>query len=57
MLPHPLTNFEMQKYYENELRFNGAYSRDNLPRKIKNGAYIIIGMSALILELMGLLCT
>ena len=57
MLPHPLTNFEMQKYYENELRFNGAYSRDNLPCKIKNGAYIIIGMSALILELMGLLCT
>ena len=26
--PHPLTNFEIQKYYENELRFNGVYSRD-----------------------------
>ena len=30
----------MQKYYENEPRFNGVYSRDNLP-KIKDGAYII----------------
>ena len=26
MLPHPLTNFEIQKYYENEPRFNGVYS-------------------------------
>ena len=41
MLPHPLTNFEIQKYYENESRFNGVYSRDNLPNKIKDGAYII----------------
>ena len=40
MPPHPLTNFEIQKYYENELRFNGVYSRDNLP-KIKDGAYVI----------------
>ena len=38
--PHPLTNFEIQKYYENEPRFNGVYSRDNLP-KINDGAYII----------------
>ena len=38
--PHPLTNFEIQKYYKNEPRFNGAYSRDNLP-KIKDGAYVI----------------
>ena len=28
------------KYYENESRFNGVYSRDNLS-KIKDGAYII----------------
>ena len=27
--------------YENESRFNGAYSRDNLPNKIKDGAYVI----------------
>ena len=40
MLPHPLTNFEIQKYYQNEPRFNGVYSRDNLP-EIKDGAYII----------------
>ena len=40
MLPHPLTNFEIQKYYKNEPRFNGVYSRDNLP-KIKDGAYVI----------------
>ena len=40
MPPHPLTNFEIQKYYQNEPRFNGVYSRDNLP-KIKDGTYII----------------
>ena len=37
---HPLTNFEIQKFYQNEPRFNGVYSRDNLP-KIKDGAYVI----------------
>ena len=31
MLTHSLTNFELQKYYENEPRFNG----------VKGGAYII----------------
>ena len=40
MTLYPLTNFEIQKYYQNELRFNGVYSRDNLP-KIKDGAYVI----------------
>ena len=40
MLPHPLTNFEIQKYCQNEPRFNGIYSRDNL-QKIKVGEYII----------------
>ena len=29
------------KCYENEPRFNGVYSRDNLPNKIKDGAYVI----------------
>ena len=28
-------------YYQNEPRFNGVYSRDNLPDKIKDGAYVI----------------
>ena len=37
---HPLTNFVVQKYYQNESRFNGIYCRDNLP-KIRNGAYVI----------------
>ena len=40
MLPHPLTKFEIQKYYQNEPKFNGIYSRNNLP-KIKDGAYLI----------------
>ena len=41
MPPHPLTNFEIQKYYKNEPRFNGVFSRNNLPKKIKDGPYII----------------
>ena len=41
MLPHPLTTFEIQKYYQNEPKFNGVCSRDNLPNKIKDGTYII----------------
>ena len=40
MLLHPLTNFEIQKCYQNEPKFNGVSSRNNLP-KIKGGAYII----------------
>ena len=39
MSPHPLTDFEIQKY-QNEPRFNGVYSRDSLP-KIKGEAYVI----------------
>ena len=31
----------MQKYYQNKPRFNGVYSRDNLPRRIKDRAYVI----------------
>ena len=48
---HPLNNFEIQKYYQNELRFNGVYSRNDLPvaavpapthaAQIKDGAYVI----------------
>ena len=33
--------FEIQKYYQNEPRFKGVYSRNNLPKKIKDGAYVI----------------
>ena len=38
---HSLTNFELQKYYKNEPRFNGVFSRNNLSKKFKDGAYII----------------
>ena len=39
--PHLLTYFEIQKYYKNEPIFNSVFSRNNLPKKIKDGAYII----------------
>ena len=35
-----LTNFEIQKYYQNEPKFNGVYLRNNLS-KIKDGAYVL----------------
>ena len=56
LTPHPLTNFKIQEYYQNEPRFNGVFSRDNLPNNnnnnninnttttnnnIKNGPYVI----------------
>ena len=44
MSPHPLTNFEIQKYYENEPKFNGVNYRDNLPR-IKDWVYVINAMN------------
>ena len=31
----------MQKYYPNEPRFNGVYYKDNLPKEINDGAYVI----------------
>ena len=40
MQPHPLTDFEIQKYYQNEPKFNCVYSRNNLT-KIKDGVYVI----------------
>ena len=40
MLPHPLVNFKIQKYYENEPRFNGVYSRNNLPEKKKKMGHL-----------------
>ena len=38
MSPHRLTNFDIQKYYQNETN-KGFYSRNNIP-KIKDGTYI-----------------
>ena len=37
---HPLTNIEIKKYYQNEPKFNGVFSRNNL-LKIKGKAYDI----------------
>ena len=39
MLPYPLINFKIQKY-QNEPRFNGCYSKNNIP-KIKDRACVI----------------
>ena len=41
MPPHPSSKFEIQRYYKNEPRFNGVYSIDSLPDKIKDEAYVI----------------
>ena len=42
LLPfHSLTNIEISEYYKSETRFNGVYSRNNLPKTIKKGAYVI----------------
>ena len=40
MLPHPLTNFEIQKYFQNEPKFNGIYSNKHLT-KIRGETYVI----------------
>ena len=40
MPPHPLTNFDIIDYFKDEPRFNGIYSKDNLP-KLKEGVYVI----------------
>ena len=37
MQPYPLTNFGIQKYYQNEPKFKGVYSRKNL----MDEAYVI----------------
>ena len=41
MPSYPLRNFDIQKCYQNEPRFNGVYSRNNLFKKTKDGAYVI----------------
>ena len=37
----PLTNFEIKRYYQNEPRFDDVFSRNNVPTKMKDGAYVI----------------
>ena len=41
MLHHPLINLEKQKNYQDELKFNGIYSKDDLSDEIKDEAYVI----------------
>ena len=41
MPSHHLTNFQIKKYYQNEPWFNRVYSRDNLPKRLKDWAYVI----------------
>ena len=56
MEPHPLTNFEIQKYYRNDPKFDCVYSHDNLQIEIKVGAYVINLHDYAKLALIGLLC-
>ena len=35
MLPHLLTNFEIQRYYQDEPKFNGVYSCEHVPKEIR----------------------
>ena len=44
MPAHPLRNFEIQEYCKNEPRFNGVYSRDNLPKTRKNETACIVNL-------------
>ena len=40
-MTHLLTNFEIQQYYQSELRFYDVYSRENLRNEVKDGTYVI----------------
>ena len=40
MLLNIFTNFDKQKYYQNQPKFNGVYSRND-SAKIKDEAYVI----------------
>ena len=41
MLPHLLTYFEIQKYYQSGPKLKGVHSKNNLPTTIQNGTYIV----------------
>ena len=40
MSSHPLKNFEIQKYYQNEPTFNGVFQEIIYLKKLKDGAYV-----------------
>ena len=54
-MPHPLTNFEIQNYYENESKFKSIYARNN-SSEIKDGAYLVNLDEYESIEIIGLLC-
>ena len=39
MSPHPLNNFEIKKYYQNEPKFTGVYSKKNVSKIKERGIY------------------
>ena len=41
MLSHQLTNFEIQKYYQNKTYLKGFYSRNGLPNIVEDGTFVI----------------
>ena len=41
MALHLLTNFKINRFYQNETKLQSVYSRNNLP-KVKDGAYVIV---------------
>ena len=51
LITQVLTNFEIQRYYQNEARFNGVCSRDKLSKTIKNGAYLIFMNMQMLLQI------
>ena len=44
MPPHPSTNFEIKKYCQNEPRFDGVYSRNNLSKNIQGREKYVINL-------------
>lgn len=55
-----MTNFKNQKYYQDNPKFKGAYSQNNLPTTIKNRTYLVnveenksIGMHGIALRVKG----
>ena len=40
ILPCPLINLEIQRYFRNELKFKGVYSRNNLPDIPKDKGHV-----------------
>ena len=41
MLPHALTSISIQRQYQNKTKFKGVYSWINLPKIIRDGAYVV----------------